>query len=247
MLGIVDCWRSSSKTKSPFILGHATYQGKEEVNYDEIYYHGISACVIDKVNSDDIPHMLRWVCQQSPKFHTVQSQVFDLSVLIIKAVIEMTFEEEQLRISSGELFDKTHPCNIVHTKNGGLKRVGEVSDDGGDFKMSKKQKLKCKMKEALRNLKDRVAVVENKVASLKSDIAKLKGMMSTILKHMKFEKKLRMLKEDDSNNETKVDDKHKMNALGSEVYIELEKPIDVLEKKFQIGLEKQIDVVDDEV
>ena len=38
-----------------------------------------------------------------------------------------------------------------------------------------------------------------------------------------------------------------MNALDSEVNIELEKPIDVFEKKVQIGLEEPIDVVDNEV
>ena len=42
---------------------------------------------------------------------------------------------------------------------------------------------------------------------------------------------LRMPKEDDTNNRVKVGDEHQMNALDSEVHIDLEKPIDVLEWK----------------
>ncbi|KAA0060123.1 ubiquitin-like-specific protease ESD4 isoform X2 [Cucumis melo var. makuwa] len=37
----------------------------------------ITRCSVDKVNDDAIPRMLRWVCQQSPKSNTIQSQVFD--------------------------------------------------------------------------------------------------------------------------------------------------------------------------
>ncbi|KAL0558960.1 hypothetical protein IC582_003549 [Cucumis melo] len=56
----------------------------------------IIGCGVDKVNDHAIPRMLRWVCQQSPKSQTI-SQVFDSPMFIIKAVIEMTPEEEQLR------------------------------------------------------------------------------------------------------------------------------------------------------
>ena len=42
------------------------------------------------------------------------------------------------------------------------------------------------MKEAIRNLQDRVAIVENQLTNLKSDIEELKGMMSTILKHIEL-------------------------------------------------------------
>ncbi|TYK20927.1 uncharacterized protein E5676_scaffold284G00720 [Cucumis melo var. makuwa] len=167
----------------------------------------IIGCGVDRVNDDAIPLMLRWVCQQLPKSQTI-SQMFDSPMLIIKAIIEMTPEEEQLKITSSELFEKPRPSNIVHTKNGGSKRARELSYDEGDFKKRKKQKLKSKMKEAIQNLQDRVVVVENQLTSLKSDIEELRAMI--------------------------------------EVNIELEKPIDVFEKKVQIGLEEPIDVVDNE-
>ena len=38
----------------------------------------------------------------------------------------MTSEEEHLRMSSEELFDKPHPSNIVSENNGGSKRPREV-------------------------------------------------------------------------------------------------------------------------
>ncbi|TYK23124.1 Ulp1-like peptidase [Cucumis melo var. makuwa] len=72
----------------------------------------------DKVNDDVIPRMLRWVCQQLPKFQTIR-QVFDSPMLIIKAVIEMTPEEEQLEIASSELFENLRSSTIVQSKNGG--------------------------------------------------------------------------------------------------------------------------------
>ncbi|KAA0031650.1 ubiquitin-like-specific protease ESD4 isoform X2 [Cucumis melo var. makuwa] len=233
----------------------------------------IIGCGVDKVNDDAIPRMLRWVCQQSPKSQTI-------SQLIIKAVIEMTPEEEQLKIASGEHFENLRSSTIVQSKNGGSKRGREVGNDEGDFKKSKKQKSKSKMKRAIRNLQDRVAVVEGQLTSLKSDIDELKGMMSTMLKHIGLQRKgdegdckgfeglvdhtleseevdntktedvdiggdedvhtvgtppwLRMPKEDDTSNVVKFN-------------IELEKLIDVLEKKVEIGLEEPIDVVEDEV
>ncbi|KAA0047474.1 Ulp1-like peptidase [Cucumis melo var. makuwa] len=215
-------------------------------------------------------------------------------MLIIKAVIEMTPEEEQLKIVSGELFENLRSSIIVQSKNGGSKSGREVVNDEGDFKKSKKQKSKSKMKKAIQNLQDRVAVVEGQLTSIKSDIDELKGMMSTILKHIGLQKKgdeedrkgfeglvdhtveseevdnaktenvdtggtpnwLRMPKEDDTSNGAK----HiKLKKKGDEdvhnvstppwlrFNIELEKPINVLEKKVEIGLEKPIDVIDDEI
>ncbi|KAA0035451.1 uncharacterized protein E5676_scaffold455G003460 [Cucumis melo var. makuwa] len=145
----------------------------------------IIGCGIDKVNDDAIPRMLRWVCQQSPKSQTI-SQVFDSPMLIIKAVIEMTPEEEQLKIASCELFENLRSSTIVQSKNGGSKRGREVVNDEDDFKKSKKQKSKTKMKKAI---EDRVAVVEGQLTSIKSDIDELKGMMSTILKHIGLQRK----------------------------------------------------------
>ncbi|TYK06358.1 Ulp1-like peptidase [Cucumis melo var. makuwa] len=188
----------------------------------------IIGCGVDKVNNDDIPRMLRWVCQQSPKSQTI-------SQLIIKAVIEMTPEEEQLKIASGELFENLRSSTIVQSKTGGSKRGREVVNDKDDFKNSKKQKSKTKIKKAIRNHQDRVAVVEGQLTSIKSDIDELKGMMSTILKHIGHQRK----------------GDEDVHTVGTPPWlrfnIELEKPIDVLEKKVDIGLEEPIDVVDDEV
>ncbi|KAL0557069.1 hypothetical protein IC582_005587 [Cucumis melo] len=115
--------------------------------------------------------------------------IVKLALLIIKAVIEMTLEEEQLKIASGELFENLRSSTIVQSKNGGSKRGREVGNDEGDFKKSKKQKSKSKMKKAIQNLQDRVAVVEGQLTSLKSDIDELKGMMSTMLKHIGLQRK----------------------------------------------------------
>ncbi|KAL0546887.1 hypothetical protein IC582_016805 [Cucumis melo] len=161
--------------------------------------------------------------------------VVKLALLIIKAVIEMTPEEEQLKIASGELFENLRLSTIVQSKNGGSKRGREAVNDEDDFKKSKKQKSKTKMKKAIRNLQDRVAVVEGQLTSIKSDIDELNGMMSTILKHIGLQRK----------------DDEDVHTVGTPPWlrfnIELEKSIDVLEKKVDIGLEEPIDIVDDEV
>ncbi|KAL0533928.1 hypothetical protein IC582_028203 [Cucumis melo] len=133
----------------------------------------IIGCGVDKVNDHVIPRMLRWVCQQSPKSQTI-SQVFD---------------SPMLKIASGELFENFRSSTIIQSKNGGSKRVREVVNDEDDFKKSKKQKSKIKMKKVIRNLQDRVAVVEGQLNSIKSDIDELKGMMSTILKHIGLQRK----------------------------------------------------------
>ncbi|KAA0043231.1 uncharacterized protein E6C27_scaffold110G001130 [Cucumis melo var. makuwa] len=186
--------------------------------------------------------MLRWVCQQSPKSQTI-SQVFDSPMFIIKAVIEMAPEEEQLKIASD------------------------------DFKKSKKQKSKTKMKKVIRNLQDRVAVVEGQLNSIKSDIDKLKDMMSTILKHIGLQRKVRneTVKYDEGDRKVfeglvdhTLESKEVDNAKTEDVdtggtpnwlrmpkedeHIELKKKgdEDVLEKKVDIGLEEPIDVVDDD-
>ncbi|KAA0033564.1 Ulp1-like peptidase [Cucumis melo var. makuwa] len=224
----------------------------------------IIGCGVDKVNDHAIPRMLRWVCQQSPKSQTIQ--VFDSPMFIIKAVIEMTPEEEQLKIASGELFENFRSSTIIQSKNGGSKRVREVVNDEDDFKKSKKQKSKIKMKKAIRNLQDRVAVVEGQLNSIKSDIDELKGMMSTILKHIGLQRK-----SDEGNHKVSeglvdhtLESKEVDNAKTEDVdtggtpnwlrmpkedeHIEVKKKgdVDVLEKKVGIGLEEPIDVVDDE-
>ncbi|KAA0061901.1 Ulp1-like peptidase [Cucumis melo var. makuwa] len=225
----------------------------------------IIGCGVDKVNDHAIPRMLRWVCQQSPKFQTI-SYVFDSPMFIIKAVIEMTPEEEQLKIASGELFENFRSSTIIQSKNGGSKRVREVVNDEDDFKKSKKQKSKIKMKKAIQNLQDRVAVVEGQLNSIKSDIDELKGMMSTILKHIGLQRKgdegdhkvseglvdhTLESKEVDNAKTEDVDTGGTPNWLrmpNEDEHIEVKKKgdEDVLEKKVDIGLEEPIDVVDDE-
>ncbi|KAA0051248.1 Ulp1-like peptidase [Cucumis melo var. makuwa] len=225
----------------------------------------IIGCGVDKVNDHAIPRMLRWVCQQSPKSQTI-SHVFDSPMFIIKAVIEMTPEEEQLKIASGELFENFHSSTIIQSKNGGSKKVREVVNDEDDFKKSKKQKSKIKMKKAIRNLQDRVAVIEGQLNSIKSDIDELKGMMSTILKHIGLQRKgdegdhkvskglvdHTLESKDVDNAKTEdVDTGGTPNWLRmpkEDEHIEVKKKgdEDVLEKKVDIGLEEPIDVVDDE-
>ncbi|KAA0037834.1 Ulp1-like peptidase [Cucumis melo var. makuwa] len=223
----------------------------------------IIGCGVDKVNDHAIPRMLRWVCQQSPKSQTI-SQVFDSPMFIIKAV-EMTPEEEQLKIASGELFENFRSSNIIQSKNGGSKRVREVVNDEDDFKKSKKQKSMIKMKKVIRNLQDRVTVVEGQLNSIKSDIDELKGMMSTILKHIGLQRKgdegdhkvseglvdhTLESKEADNARTEDVDTGGTPNWLRmpkEDEHIEVKKKgdEDVLEKKVDIGLEEPIDVVDD--
>ncbi|TYK23046.1 Ulp1-like peptidase [Cucumis melo var. makuwa] len=216
----------------------------------------IIGCGVDKVNNDVIPRMLRWVCQQSPKSQTI-SRVFDSPMLIIKAIIEMTPEEEQLKIASGELFENLRSSTIVQSKNGGSKRGREVVNDEGDFKKSKKQKSKSKMKKAIRNLQDRVAVVEGQLTSDEGDRKGFEGLVDHTLESEEMDNAkiedvdtggtpnwLRMPKEDNTSDE----DVHNVGTPSwLRFNIELEKPIDVLEKKVEIGLEEPIDVVDDEI
>ncbi|KAL4016539.1 hypothetical protein IC575_024191 [Cucumis melo] len=217
----------------------------------------IIGCGVDKVNDHAIPRMLRWVCQQSPKSQTI-SQVFDSPMFIIKAVIKMTPEEEQLKIASGELFENFRSSTIIQLKNGGSKKVREVVNDEDDFKKCKKQKSKIKMKKAIRNLQDRVAIVEGQLNSIKSDIDELKGMMSTILKHIGLQRKGdegdHKVSEDlvDHTLESKEVDNAKIEDADTggtpnwlrmpkeDEHIEVKKKgnEDVLEKKVDIGLEE---------
>ncbi|KAL4014344.1 hypothetical protein IC575_026546 [Cucumis melo] len=210
----------------------------------------IIGCGVDKVNDHAIPRMLRWVCQQSPKSQTI-------SQFIIKAVIEMTPEEEQLKIASGELFENFRSSTIIQSKNGGSKRVREVVNDEDDFKKSKKQKSKIKMKKAIRNLQDRVAVVEGQLNSIKSDIDELKGMMSTILKHIGLQRKGdegdHKVSEGlvDHTLESKEVDNAKTEDVdtgGTPNWLRMPKEDEHIEvkKKVDTGLEEPIDVVDDE-
>ncbi|KAA0040437.1 Ulp1-like peptidase [Cucumis melo var. makuwa] len=194
--------------------------------------------------------MLRWVCQQSPKSQTI-SQVFDSPMFIIKAVIEMTPEEEQLKIASGELFENFRSSTIIQSKNGGSKRVREVINDEDDFK-------------------------KRQLNSIKSDIDELKGMMSTILKHIGLQRKVmnetvKCIDGDEGDHkvseglvdhtlESKEVDNSKIEDVDTggthnwlrmpkeDEHIEVKKKgdEDILEKKVDIGLEEPIDVVDDE-
>ncbi|KAL4021546.1 hypothetical protein IC575_020349 [Cucumis melo] len=153
------------------------------------------------------------------KKYTINGFPHALRYFIIKAVIEMTPEEEQLKIASGELFENFRSSTIIQSKNGGSKRVREVVNDEDEFKKSKKQKSKIKMKKAIRNLQDRVAVVEGQLNTIKSDIDELKGLMSTILKHIGLQRK-----GDEDVLEKKVD-------------IGLEEPIDVVDDEDVIEIE----------
>ncbi|KAL0534172.1 hypothetical protein IC582_028456 [Cucumis melo] len=194
----------------------------------------IIGCGVDKVNDHAIPRMLRWVCQQSPKSQTI-SQVFDSPMFIIKTVIEMTPEEEQLKSASGELFENFRSSTIIQSKNGGSKRVREVVNDEDDFKKSKKQKSKIKMKKAIRNLQDRVAVGDE------GDHKVSEGLVDHTLES----------KEVDNAKTEDVDTGGTPNWLRmpkEDEHIEVKKKgdEDVLEKKVDIGLEEPIDVVDDE-
>ncbi|KAA0051245.1 uncharacterized protein E6C27_scaffold1250G00580 [Cucumis melo var. makuwa] len=201
-------------------------------------------------------------------------------MLIIKTVIEITPEEEQLKIASGELFENLRSSTIVQSKNGGSKRGREVVNDECDFKKSKKQKSKSKMKKAIWNLQDRVAVVEGQLTSIKSDFDELKGMgdegdrkgFEGLVDHTLESEEvdnaktedvdtgdtpnwLRMPEDDTSNGAKHIELKKKgdedVHIVGTPSWlrfnIELEKPIDMLDKKVEIGLEEPIDVVDDEV
>ncbi|KAL0561293.1 hypothetical protein IC582_001715 [Cucumis melo] len=70
------------------------------------------------------------------------------------------------------------------------------------------------MKKAIRNLQDRVTVVEGQLNSIKSNIDELKGMMSTILKHIGLQT---------------LDFKERLEMKLLSVDISLEEPIDVVD------------------
>ncbi|KAA0058959.1 Ulp1-like peptidase [Cucumis melo var. makuwa] len=206
--------------------------------------------------------MLRWVCQQSPKSQTI-SQVFDSPMFIIKAVIEMTPEEEQLKIASSELFENFRSSTIIQSKNGGSKRVREVVNDEDDFKKSKEQKSKTKMKKHIglqRKVRNETVkcidgdeedrkvsegLVDHTLESKEMDNAKTEDVDTGGTPNW-----LRMPKEDEHIELKKKGDED-VHTVGTSSWlrfiIELEKPIDVLEKKVDIGLEEPINVVDDEI
>ncbi|KAL4013325.1 hypothetical protein IC575_025491 [Cucumis melo] len=191
-------------------------------------------------------------------FFVLNTFAFFSLQLIIKAVIEMTPEEEQLKIASGELFENLRSSTIVQSKNGGSKRKREVVNDEGDFKKIKKQKSKSKMKKTIQNLQNQVAVVEGQLTSIKSDVDELKGMMSTILKHIGLQRKgdegnrkgfeglVDYTVESEEVDNAKTEDIDTGGTLNAK--IDNAKTEDVeLKKKVEIGLEEPIDVVDDEV
>ncbi|TYJ97375.1 Ulp1-like peptidase [Cucumis melo var. makuwa] len=256
-------------------IGQAICQGKEEINTDKKctingFLHALQVwaydsiptiigCSVDKVNDDAISRMLRWVCQQSPKSQTI-SQMFNSPMLIIKAVIEMTPEEEQLKIASGELFENLRSSTIVQSRNGGSKRGREVVNDEDDFK-NNIDELKGMMSTILKHIglqkkgdegdcKGFNGSVDHTLENEEVDNAKTKDVDTGGTPNS-----LRMAKEDDTSNGAKhIELKKKgdkdVHTVGTPPWlrfnIELEKPINVLKEKVEIGLEEPIDVVDDE-
>ncbi|KAL0545913.1 hypothetical protein IC582_015810 [Cucumis melo] len=130
------------------------------------------------------------------------------------------------------------------------------------------------MKKTIRNLQDRVAIVEGQLTNIKSDINELKGMMSTILKHIGLQRKIRnqtvncidgdegdrkgfeglvnhTLESEEVDN-AKIED---VDTGGTPNWLRMPKEDDTsngvkhieLKKKVEIDLEEPIDVVDDEV
>ncbi|KAL4037010.1 hypothetical protein IC575_000593 [Cucumis melo] len=119
------------------------------------------------------------------------------------------------------------------------------------------------MKKAIRNLQDRVAVVEGQLTSIKSDINELKGMMSTILKHIGLQRKgdegdrkgFEGLADHTLESEEVDNDKTEDVDTGSTSnWLRMPKEDDTsneakhieLRKKVEIGLKEPIDVIDDE-
>ncbi|TYK01344.1 Ulp1-like peptidase [Cucumis melo var. makuwa] len=174
---------------------------------------------------------------------------------IIKTVIEMTPEEEQLKIASGELFENFCSSTIIQSKNGGSKRVREVVNDEDDFKKNIDE-LKGMMSIILKHIglqrksdegdrKVSEGLVDHTLESKEVDNAKTEDVDTGDTPNW-----LRMPKEDEHIQLKKKADED-VHTVGTPPWlrfnIELEKPIDVLEKKVDIGLEEPIDVVDDEV
>ncbi|KAL4018192.1 hypothetical protein IC575_021782 [Cucumis melo] len=130
------------------------------------------------------------------------------------------------------------------------------------------------MKKAIRNLQDRVAVVEGQLTSIKLDLDELKGMMSTILKHIGLQRNVRNQTVNCINGEEgdrkgfedlvdhTLESEEVDNAKSEDVdtdgtpnLLRMPKEDDTsngakhieLKKKVEIDLEEPIDVVDDEV
>ncbi|KAL4012058.1 hypothetical protein IC575_029133 [Cucumis melo] len=177
----------------------------------------IIGCGVDKVNDHAVPRMLRWVCQQSPKSQTI-SQVFDSPMFIIKAVIEMTLEEEQLKIASGELFENFRSSTIIQSKNGGSKRVREVVNDEDEFKRG--DEGDHKVSEGL---------VDHTLESKDVDNAKTEDVDTGGTPNW-----LRMPKEDEHIEVKKKGDE---DVLEKKVDIGLEEPIDVVDDEDVIEIE----------
>ncbi|KAA0054075.1 Ulp1-like peptidase [Cucumis melo var. makuwa] len=166
-------------------------------------------------------------------------------MLIIKAVIEMTPEEEQLKIASGELFENLRSSTIVQLKNGGLKRGREVVNDEGDFKKNIDE-LKVTMLTILKHIGLQIKGDEG-------DRKRFEGLVNHTLESEEVDN---VKTEDVDTGGTPnwlrmTQDDEDVHTIGTPPWlrfnIELEKPIDVLEKKVEIGLHELIDVVDDEV
>ncbi|KAA0044933.1 Ulp1-like peptidase [Cucumis melo var. makuwa] len=176
-------------------------------------------------------------------------------MFIIKVVIEMTPEEEQLKIASGKLFENFRSSTIIQSKNGGSKRGREVVNDEDDFKENIDE-LKGMMSTILKHIglqrkgdegdrKVSEGLVDHTLESKEVDNAKTEDVDTCGTPNW-----LRMPKEDEHIELKKKGDED-VHTVGTPPWlrfnIELEKPIDVLEKKVDIGLEEPIDVVDDEV
>ncbi|KAL4011188.1 hypothetical protein IC575_028237 [Cucumis melo] len=128
---------------------------------------------------------------------------------IIKAVIEMTPEEEQLKIASGELL-KTSLIYHYSSKNGGSKRVREVVNDEDDFKRG--DEGDHKVSEGL---------VDHTLESKEVDNAKTEDVDTGGTPNW-----LRMPKEDEHIEVKKKGDE---DVLEKKVDIGLEEPIDVVD------------------
>ncbi|KAA0038421.1 Ulp1-like peptidase [Cucumis melo var. makuwa] len=158
-------------------------------------------------------------------------------MLIIKAIIEMTPEVEQLKIASGELFENLRSSTIVQSKNGGSERGREVVNDEGDFKKIKKHD---EVEGDEGDRKGFEGLVDHKVESEEVDNAKTEDVDMGSTPNAKTE-----------DVELKKKSDEDVHTVGTTPWlrfnIELEKSIDVLEKKVKIGLVEPIDVVDDKV
>ncbi|TYK14905.1 uncharacterized protein E5676_scaffold1779G00200 [Cucumis melo var. makuwa] len=185
------------------------------------------------------------------------------------AVIEMTPEEVQLKIASGELFENLRSSTIVQSKNGGSKRGREVVNDEDDFKKNIDE-LKGMMSTILKHIglqrkgdegdrKGFEGLVDHTLESEEVDNAKTEDVdtsndTSNGAKHIELKKKgdedvhtvgtphwLRMRKKDDTSNGAKHIE---LKKKGDEDVHTVDTPHWL---RFNIKLEKPIDVLEKKV